>query len=680
MRVRSRNLILGVAIAVAMTSLAAPAGAAVPRPSGPSEGGQDPATTASQSAPSLRRASVSMLATTPSVALATCADDPAWLCGSLPVPIDRADPHGRQISIGFTVLPHTDPASTARDALVFSQDGPGAPSSGARGSAQFVLGPLTAQRDLLLIDDRGTGTSAPIDCPAIQRDPFGREIVIAAITECGQQLGPDADRYGSGDIALDMDAVRSALGYPQITYYAPAYGTVHEQAYAIRFPHRIRALVADSGSPVNDPAHIGAWGTDLPPGFARVAGLICRRAPACVAAHPHAESALAWLARAVRRHPVEGMVRDSSGTPRPVRVDETSLVFIVAFQRLNLGELASAAEALASGDSAPLLRMKLEVLPEPSGEPGPGEDPAVDSKGAFAAQICNDQDFVWNRTDPVSVRQAKYDRALAALGRSAFAPFSPPAWEEFIIPDMCRGWPAPDRFTPAVPRSATVSGVPTLILAGDLNTDFPVDTSRAVRQVFRGATYRLVAGAGNPAAGWSQCARDLLQSFVTDPKSFIGRCDTPAYVAPAVPQFPRIAAEATPAAPLAGDASTRLDRRVATVAVRTALDGWLRAFRDGPSGSGLRGGMWDADFDSFPDHAVLVLRDSRFAGDVSVSGQSERFYESNEMHLELTVSGPQGHTGNLVADGQFGFGGPFNDFVVSGALGGNAIRASVPAN
>ncbi len=57
-----------------------------------------------------------------------------------------------------------------------------------------------------------------------------------------------------------------------------------------------------------------------------------------------------------------------------------------------------------------------------------------------------------------------------------------------------------------------------------------------------------------------------------------------------------------------------------------------------------------------PDHAVLVLRDSRFAGDVSVSGQSERFYESNEMHLELTVSGPQGHTGNLVADGQFGFG------------------------
>ena len=302
---------------------------------GPSDDGKDPSgDCCAVPFPAVRRAAESMLAARPSVALATCADDPAWLCGSLPVPLDRADPDGQQIPIGFTVFPHTDPTSTARDALVFSQDGPGSPSSGARRDALFVLGPLTAQRDLLLIDDRGTCTSAPINCPTFQRDPFGREIVIAAIAECGQQLGRDADLYGSGDIALDMEAVRSVLGDPQITYYAPAYGTVHEQAYAVRFPHRIRAIVADSGAPVNDRAHIATWGFDLPPNFARVAGLICQRAPACAAAHPGAQRALASLARVVRRHPVEGSALDSSGTPRPVRVDETSLTFIVAFQSL----------------------------------------------------------------------------------------------------------------------------------------------------------------------------------------------------------------------------------------------------------------------------------------------------------------------------------------------------------
>ena len=96
MHVRPRNLILGVVIPVTMTVLAAPATAAVHRP-GPSDGGKNPAAMVSPSAPSVHRAAESMLATRPSVALATCADDPAWLCGSLPVPIDRADPDGRQI-------------------------------------------------------------------------------------------------------------------------------------------------------------------------------------------------------------------------------------------------------------------------------------------------------------------------------------------------------------------------------------------------------------------------------------------------------------------------------------------------------------------------------------------------------------------------------------------------------
>ena len=114
------------------------------------------------------------------------------------------------------------------------------------------------------------------------------------------------------------------------------------------------------------------------------------------------------------------------------------------------------------------------------------------------------------------------------------------------------------------------------------------------------------------------------------------------------------------------------------MAIRTALDGWLRTFRNGNSGPGLRGGMWDADFNSFPDHAVLMLQDSRFADDVTVSGQAEWFFETNKMHLTLTVSGPRGHNGELVADGQFGFGGPFSDFVVSGSLGGNRSGPAFP--
>ena len=109
--------------------------------------------------------------------------------------------------------------------------------------------------------------------------------------------------------------------------------------------------------------------------------------------------------------------------------------------------------------------------------PARAKIPPIPPREPSRLKSSNDQDFVWNRTDSVSVRQAKYERALAAQGQTAFAPFSPQAWQEFYIPDMCRTWPAPDRFTPAVPRGATVTGVPTLILAGDL---LAADSSRAL--------------------------------------------------------------------------------------------------------------------------------------------------------------------------------------------------------
>jgi len=78
-----------------------------------------------------------------------------------------------------------------------------------------------------------------------------------------------------------------------------------------------------------------------------------------------------------------------------------------------------------------------------------------------------------------------------------------------------------------------------------------------------------------------------MQDFIRRPRSRVGRCDEPAYVAPAVSRFPRTTADARAATPRPGDESTRTDHRVATVAVRAVLDGWLRSFRiPGATGTG----------------------------------------------------------------------------------------------
>ena len=229
-----------------------------------------------------------------------------------------------------------------------------------------------------------------------------------------------------------------------------------------------RVTLPERLCPVNDSAHSWGWGRNIPTALARNAALSCLRAPACTAAQPDAKAALAGLVVMVRRHPVDGVARGIDGKLHHVHVNETRLLEIAEANMLNAGELAAAADALAVGDEKPLLRLAAEIPPG-GGNAG---DPALFSAGDNAAAFCNDSDFVWNRHDSVALRRAKYHKALIALGPRSFAPFSPRVWAKFYVADFCLRWPAPDRFTPAVPRGATVTGVPALILSGDLDTTF----------------------------------------------------------------------------------------------------------------------------------------------------------------------------------------------------------------
>ena len=81
-----------------------------------------------------------------------------------------------------------------------------------------------------MIDQRGTGLSGAIDCPDLQNGWNSVEELRTDIRRCGRSLGGDADRYGTGDIALDVEAVRKALGYDRINYFGGSYGSVVEQA------------------------------------------------------------------------------------------------------------------------------------------------------------------------------------------------------------------------------------------------------------------------------------------------------------------------------------------------------------------------------------------------------------------------------------------------------------------
>jgi hypothetical protein len=104
-----------------------------------------------------------------SVPVRPCPDGGRWLCGKLPRPLDPARPQGRKIGIAFRWLPPRR-AGADHPALVAVEGGPGYPSTGSRVEYTGTYGPLLRERGLLLVDQRGTGGSALINC-GVQRYP-----------------------------------------------------------------------------------------------------------------------------------------------------------------------------------------------------------------------------------------------------------------------------------------------------------------------------------------------------------------------------------------------------------------------------------------------------------------------------------------------------------------------------
>jgi pimeloyl-ACP methyl ester carboxylesterase len=417
------------------------------------------------------------------------------------VPLDRAHPAAGSIPLAFYVSPHTG-SDRPLEPIFITPGGPG--ESGWAERFFYERSPeLLRRHDLVLIDPRGTGASAAIDCPDLQNGWQNDTAFQKAVGGCGVQLGAAADRYGSGDVALDVEDVRKALGYDQIDYYAFSYGTVSEQAYAARFPRHVHALAIDAGMAAGDPTQSYTWGLGVARGLMRIERLLCRRDPSC---HGDVVAAIRYLAGHVRTHPVKRA---------RVVVGEPELINLISHGG-DQGKMAppdvvlETAAALRRGNTKPLLALA-EQQPLWPGPMGPfGEF----SQGDNTAASCNDLPMPWSPSDAINVRRSKYEAALAAFPKQTFAPFSARGWNEFNFSDECVTWPAPSRYVPAVPATTSLRNVPTVIFSGDIDSTVPTEMTRHLLAEFPRATFITVAGAAHPAIGWRpDCVPKIAAQF-----------------------------------------------------------------------------------------------------------------------------------------------------------------------
>lgn len=177
-------------------------------------------------------------------------------CGSLEVPENPDEPEGRRLSIGIAVIPAAG-GRALRDPIVPLMGGPGEDAISAASALADVLAPLLDDRDLLLIDQRGTGRSGALRCELYSADDPAASLrdlfPPAQVRRCARELPARADltQYTYVHFARDLEQVRRALGYESLNLFAGSYGTRAAQVYLRTHPQSVRTVFLWSVVPLD---------------------------------------------------------------------------------------------------------------------------------------------------------------------------------------------------------------------------------------------------------------------------------------------------------------------------------------------------------------------------------------------------------------------------------------------
>jgi pimeloyl-ACP methyl ester carboxylesterase len=591
-----------------------------------------------------------------------CEDlDGAW-CGQLRVPFDRADPAAGTIPITFEWYPATGaPLGT----FVAMEGGPGFPSTGNRDLYIQLLGGLQQSRNLLLVDNRGTGASGLVNCRPLQRWhlALGEAEYARRVAACGDQLNSarplpgggfvhGIDLYGTANAARDLADVLAALRTGPVDLYGDSYGSYFGQTFAARYPQLLRSLTLDGTYPVvgSDPFDTSTIET------IRIAfDLTCRRSVACTLAAPGSSMArIGALAERLRRAPVVGRTREPGSAPSTWRVDVGVLMALLNNAGTDAGvyrELDTAARAvLERRDGTPLLRLAAKSLY--TGDGGPVREW---SAGLYVAVNCNDVPQAFDMRAPPVIRLAQYQAAVDALPDDVYTPFKVQEWTNSPVAefDDCLSWPAPVRDDPPITTRPPLvpPTLPVLVLSGGLDT-LTTWTDGAI-----------VAEQLGPSARWVKventihvtaladpygCASGLVHEFIRHPERLHAMdvsCASRIPEVRVVGEFPRRLSGATPATPGKGNDAGATGLRLAAVgaaAVGDAIAQWW--YLPGSRGHGLRGGWFTVEGDT---SVKLDLHKVRFVADAVVDGQATWNTGSGKVRARVVVKGPGGATATL---------------------------------
>jgi pimeloyl-ACP methyl ester carboxylesterase len=415
------------------------------------------------------------------VPLAPCtlAGGVAARCGSFTVSENREQPDGRTIALRIAVLPARD-GGTNPDPLVYITGGPGGSAIAGAAGMLSIFSAANASRDIVLVDQRGTGGSNRLECPLPRRPVATAAAIRAYVETCLAELGADSRQYTTAPAMDDLADVLAALGYGQVNVYGISYGATAAQYLIAQHPELVRSAILD-GATLLDVPIFELWGRNGERALRAVLAR-CAASPRCARAYPRVRREAFEMIAALRKKPVRdnGTVIDAA----------TAAGTLQALTRTPAGaaRIPWIAHEARTGDWTPL-----ELAMDEQGSGGIATRLVM-----FWSIACNEHWARWDSARTAEASRGTYlaertalDAALARAACSAVPKVAQPAWTTARID----------------------SETPVLFVVGGADPQDPLaNVSRAAREL--PASRTVVVPAGGHGSVQLGCVPRIAQQFI----------------------------------------------------------------------------------------------------------------------------------------------------------------------
>jgi pimeloyl-ACP methyl ester carboxylesterase len=408
-------------------------------------------------------------------------------CGTFTTWENRAAKSGRQLGLRVAVVKASG-QKPAKDPLFILAGGPGQAATEVYYALASALARVNLTRDMVLVDQRGTGSTADaLACPELEIESTldTADVAAARASACSKEIAGDARMYTTEIAMDDLDDVRAALGYDRINLYGASYGTRAALVYVRRHEAHVRSVVLDGVAPP-DWTIAETMGKDAQRAmdlvFAR-----CAADDACARAFPNLEKSFTELTTMFRSsviyvpHPSTGEEKKLTVSSETIMSTLRALSYASETDALIPLIIHTARETL---DMRPIAAQALLL-----------HDFLKISEGMHLAVVCSE--------DAPFLDEQVFEAANAGtyVGSSSARMYK----------KACEGWPRAELGPDA--RAPVVSDVPVLLLSGELDPVTPPSNAEAAARTLKNSLALVVPGEAHGVITKS-CTRRIVTDFI----------------------------------------------------------------------------------------------------------------------------------------------------------------------